>query len=138
MARFGIRSKVLSNVLLAGAMACACSSASTDPEVPPNVVETLPCDVAVALREGCQGCHADPAASGVPMPLVTFAQTQAPWTHLPTYDKVPTWKVMGDAIDANWMPPPLPDYRLSDFHRQTILAWIRRGAPAAPAGMTCP
>lgn len=72
------------------------------------------------------------------MPLITFADTHTPWTQLPTYENTPTWKVMGDAIEANWMPPPWPGNQLANGDREVILKWVREGAPAASAGTTCP
>jgi hypothetical protein len=105
---------------------------------PPIAIEVLPCDVALAVKTACQVCHARPPVNGALMPLITFADTHEPWTQPPTYDKAPTWKVMGDAIEAKWMPQPWPGNQLNDADRGTILAWVRQGAPAAAAGTECP
>src|SRR5580692_10111133 len=39
---------------------------------------TLPCDVDTVLVGHCQQCHSNPPQYGAPMPLVTYADLQAP------------------------------------------------------------
>ena len=70
-------------LLLLATAACT-SSSETDAE------EQLPCDVAEVLHESCQTCHAAPPAAGVPLSLVTYADTQTPYTSEPLYHDTPT------------------------------------------------
>src|SRR4051812_45598543 len=39
--------------------------------------ERLPCEVAAVLQARCQSCHRQPGLFGAPMPLLTWADTQA-------------------------------------------------------------
>jgi uncharacterized membrane protein len=121
------------DALVAGSLATltACSSASDKAASPP-------CDVEAVLSEVCDVCHSSPPKNGAPIPLVTYADTQALYTELPTYDHVPTWKVMGDAVQSGQMPEPWPGVTLSSDQRQTLLAWVDAGAPALAPGIECP
>jgi hypothetical protein len=111
--------------------AMACSS-----EAEPS--EALPCDVAAVLSSACHTCHAAPPQHGAPMPIVTFEDTRAPFTFLPTYDETPVWQVIGDTVESGWMPQPWPGVSLSSDGRRVLLDWTASGAPAAPPGTTCP
>jgi hypothetical protein len=128
---------LIAAVGLAFVFACSSSSSSAPPPPPPPEV-ILPCDVDAAMKASCRPCHSNPPAHGAPMALITFDDTRAPWTQLPTYDNTPTWKVIGDVIDANWMPQPLKGVELTPAQRQTLLSWVHSGAPAAPSGTVCP
>src|SRR5436305_10248870 len=56
----------------------------------PSASGALPCDVARVLGTRCQGCHGKPPLYGAPMPLATWADTQA----VPPGDTVPAWKAI--------------------------------------------
>lgn len=107
----------------------ACGS-TTDATVP------LPCDVQAVLGEVCDMCHSSPPKNGAPISLVTYADTQAIFTELPTFDHVPTWQAMGDAVQVGQMPPA--GVTLSSDQRQTLLTWVDAGAPASAPGTQCP
>jgi hypothetical protein len=109
----------------------ACSSTTDEPPSPP-------CDVKAVLSEVCDTCHSSPPKNGAPFSLVTYADTQAPLTELPTYDHTPTWKVMGDAVSSGLMPQPWPGVTFTTNQRQTLLAWVAAGAPAMAPGTQCP
>ncbi|HZO15616.1 MAG TPA: hypothetical protein VFB62_20225 [Polyangiaceae bacterium] len=110
--------------LCLGVVACA---SETD--------EALPCDVATVMRASCEPCHSSPPVHGALMPLVTFEDTRAPFTALPTYDATPVWQVIGDVVQSGWMPQPLEGVSLSTGGRDTLLDWVGRGAPS---GEACP
>jgi hypothetical protein len=112
----------------------ACSSTTEEPPSPPSP----PCDVKAVLHDVCDICHSSPPKNGAPLSLVSYADTQAPFTQLPTYDHVPTWKVMGDAVASGFMPEPWPGVTFSAAQRQTLLAWIAAGAPSMAPGTQCP
>jgi hypothetical protein len=99
---------------------------------------SLPCDVQAVLSEVCDTCHSSPPKNGAPISIVTYADTQAVFTQLPTYDHVPTWRVMGDAVAAGVMPQPWPGVALSSGQKQTLLAWVDAGAPPLAPGAQCP
>jgi hypothetical protein len=109
------------------------SGCASEPSVPEP---ELPCDVATVLESACQPCHTSPPKNGAPMPLLTFADTHAPFTLLPTYNQTPVWQVMGDTLESGFMPQPWPDVTpLSSEGRALLLDWI---AGRAPAGTGCP
>jgi hypothetical protein len=97
----------------------------------------LPCAIDVILRARCQECHTDPPRNGAPMPLVTYADTQQAFTLLPTYDRIPTWIVMGDAVRSGVMPAPYGGRTFPDVERDTLLSWIAAGAASREQGRAC-
>ena len=116
---------VLSSSILAG-----CSSpAANEPE--------LPCDVNAVLTHVCQTCHTSPPLHGAPFPLVTYADTQAPFSAPPTYDNTPTFRVMGDVVAAGVMPEQYPGVSITDAERKVIVDWAANGGHPKPAGATC-
>lgn len=128
-----------------GLLAVACSS---DPEVerrggplPPNpqggtgaVGEAVTwCAARAVLEAKCQRCHREPPENGAPMALLTYEDTQAPWSS--------TQKVhdaMERAVSSDFMPyvqlnePPVsldPQVEpLTASEKATLLAWLRQGA----------
>jgi hypothetical protein len=126
--------RVLALQLVVLSAGCGSPSATSDA---PDASQTLPCDVAAVLRGVCQQCHSASPVNGAPIPLVTYADTQAPFTLPPTYDGTPTWKVMGDALMAGRMPPAFSGVTLTSSQRTTLLNWVGRGAPHGAAG-ACP
>jgi hypothetical protein len=121
------------DVLFAGSLATLVSCSSSPPETAP----ALPCDVQAVLSEVCDVCHSSPPQNGAPISLVTYADTQAPFTALPTYDHAPTWKVMGDAVGSGLMPQPWPGVAFSAAQKQTLLSWVDAGAPPIAPGVEC-
>jgi uncharacterized membrane protein len=119
--------------LLVACAAIACSQPST-PADPPS----LPCDVDAVLRGVCQQCHMPSPENGAPFPLVTYADTRAPFSAPPTYQDAPIWKVMGDVVEADAMPPDRSGVTITRDQRDVILAWVDAGAPPADAGTMCP
>ena len=112
----------------------ACASSSQSPSAPAE----LPCDVASVLETTCQTCHASPPREDAPLPLVTYADTQASYTALPAYDRVPTWRVMGDAIRVGDMPRSPVKESFTEAERATLLTWVGNGAPPRAPGALCP
>jgi hypothetical protein len=115
---------------LVGALV-ACSNADIDAPI-----DALPCDVDAVLGAVCQKCHASPPIEGAPISLVTYADTQAPYTSEPLYDGTATWKVIGDQLSAGLMPQA--PVTISAADRAVLLDWVGHGAPPAPSGTTCP
>jgi hypothetical protein len=87
----------------------------------------LPCAVADALARRCTRCHQSPPLYGAPMPLMTWADTQAPAVSDPS-KKV--YELMASRIhDAqDPMPPmgllPAPELAVID-------SWVAAGAPSS-------
>jgi mono/diheme cytochrome c family protein len=121
-------------VILTGSLLVACASASRSNPEPPQ----LPCDIGAVFRDVCQKCHTAPPENGAPISLVTYADTQAPFTEEPTYHDTPVYIVMGDALSAGVMPPPKSGVSITQTQRDAILAWVGAGAPPAPEGTHCP
>jgi hypothetical protein len=51
---------------------------------PPVTSSSLPCDVDAVLASNCRQCHTAPPRFGAPMPLVTYADLEAPARSDPT------------------------------------------------------
>jgi hypothetical protein len=89
----------------------------------------VPCAADAVLRNVCQTCHTDPMKNGAPFPLITWEDTQV------VIDDRPLHEWMRDAVDSEKMP--LPPVTISERDRETLLAWVREGAPVRPAGEVC-
>ncbi len=96
----------------------------------------LPCDVDKVLTANCQSCHAASPIYGAPMPLVTWADLQAPAKSDPT-KKVYTLAGTRIHDDAKPMPQP-PNPRLSAADTATLDAWVALGAPRSDTGCATP
>jgi hypothetical protein len=118
------------SALLAFAIALPGCGGSDPPE------QSVPCDVNDVLVHVCQRCHSSPPADGVPISLVTYADTQASYSDMAAYDDTPVWKVMRDEVSRGLMPEPPVVLGAKD--RSTLLDWLSRGAPPAPPGTACP
>jgi hypothetical protein len=116
--------------LLAWAVA-ACGSGEQPADAP-----AIPCNVDVVLVQVCQKCHSSPPADGVPISLVTYEDTQAPYSDATTYHDTPTWRVMRDLVQQGLMPQPPVTLDAAD--RTTLLQWLGQDAPPAPTGTKCP
>lgn len=90
----------------------------------------LPCAPRDVLVRVCQQCHTAPPQNGAPLSLVTYDDVTR------TIDGRPVAEWMRRAIEADRMP--LPPATLSAADRETLLAWLRDGAPPAPVGTSCP
>ena len=97
------------------------------------------CDAYHVINCVCQQCHQNPPLHGAPIPLMTYADTQAPF---PTPDKL-VWQTMQVVVaicfmpfrdDPKVMPPVLP---LSNDDYNTLLSWLGQGATDL-GGQDCP
>jgi hypothetical protein len=88
----------------------------------------------------CQQCHQNPPLNNAPVPLMTYADTQA---HFPVPTSTPVWKIMQSYVSTRYMPymgdktvmpPVLP---LSDADYDTLLSWLDQGAVDL-GGQDCP
>lgn len=89
----------------------------------------LPCDVEDILVDNCQKCHSNPPVFGAPMPLVTYADLQAPSKLDPAqkvYERVS--KRIHDAAAPMPQPPNAP---LGASDLKVMDDWIAAGAPAS-------
>ncbi|HTA91685.1 MAG TPA: hypothetical protein VK745_19010 [Polyangiaceae bacterium] len=89
----------------------------------------------------CQQCHQNPPLNGAPIPLMTYADTQAPFPFATSKGLV--WQTMQTVVatrfmpylgDKTVMPPVLP---LSDDDYDTLLSWLAQGAVDL-GGQDCP
>jgi gluconolactonase len=84
-------------------------------------------DVEPILRASCQTCHSSPPQNQAPMPLVTYADTQAA-----SRSGRPVFEVMGRRIDDALSPMP-PAGALDAASRRILRAWAATGAPEVAA-----
>jgi hypothetical protein len=99
------------------------------------------CDAYRIINCVCQQCHQNPPIHGAPIPLMTFADTQAPYP--PSSTKTKVWQTMQDAVSTRFMPytgdktvmPPVKP--LSDHDYDTLLSWFAQGATDL-GGQDCP
>jgi mono/diheme cytochrome c family protein len=118
---------VLLTVVLVPALAMAAPAAKSDAQG--SGQPTYSRDVAPILAEHCVTCHR-------PDDIAPMA--------LRSYDEVRPWvKSIRKAIEAGVMPPwhadPaygtfVNDRRLTDVERDTLIRWIKQGAPEGPRG----
>jgi len=88
----------------------------------------LPCDVASVLAAKCQGCHAATPLFGAPMPLASYADTQAAAVSSPA---MKVWQLMSTRIHSATAPmPPNGQPPLAGGELATLDAWLAAGAPA--------
>ncbi len=96
------------------------------PPPPPGSGGSLPCDVDAVLAQNCRSCHASPPRFGAPMPLMTYADTQAPAKSDATQL---VWQMMQKRVHATSAPMP-PTGPLDAASLATLDAWFAAGAPA--------
>lgn len=87
----------------------------------------LPCDVDEVLAKKCRRCHATPARHGAPFALYTWADTQRLRADQPLYRHI------ARVVQTGFMPYPIPAnppvLPLTDAEKQTLLDWVKAGAP---------
>lgn len=88
----------------------------------------LPCDVDDVLERNCRDCHSDPP-NGAPMPLVTYAHTQADSSD----PDRKVWEMMDVRVNAGTMPPAYYG-ELDDPDLAVLNAWFDAGAPPGDCG----
>jgi len=109
--------------VLAGVLGCGSGDeAASRPEA-------IPCAPRRVLETVCQRCHGDPLQNDAPFPLRSREDVTRVRGGSPTYEK------MRAQVDSRRMP--LAPVTLGDADRETLLAWLRAGAPPA-AEETCP
>lgn len=86
----------------------------------------LPCDVGAIVSSSCVECHQSPPLYGAPMPLVTWADTQADSVQFPG-QKI--HQRMAARVSATQLPMPQPPRLLTAQQIATITAWSGAGAP---------
>ena len=100
--------------------------ASAQPRV---AIGEIPCAPRRVLETVCQQCHSSPTKRGAPFSLVTYGDVHA------TLDGQPIAYWMEQYVTARDMP--LPPVEIADGDRETLLTWLRAGAPAAGPFDTC-
>jgi hypothetical protein len=91
----------------------------------------------------CQECHQNPPLHDAPIPLMTYADTQAPFPPMSTTTKTRVYQIMQTVVSTRFMPytgdktvmPPV--HPLSDADYDTILSWLAQGATDL-GGQDCP
>jgi hypothetical protein len=99
------------------------------------------CEAYKIINCSCQQCHQNPPLHGAPIPLMTYADTQAPFPNAMSSGTV--WQEMQSVVGTRFMPftgdktvmPPVQ--QLSDEQQATILGWLSQGATDL-GGQSCP
>jgi hypothetical protein len=93
------------------------------------IVGEIPCAPRRVLETVCQQCHSSPPRNGAPFPLVTYNDVHQ------TLDNRPIAYWMEAAASAGEMP--LPPVTIANHDRDTLLKWLRAGAPARGPQDSC-
>jgi len=99
------------------------------------------CEAYKIINCVCQQCHQNPPLHGAPIPLMTYADTQAPFPNATSSGTV--WQEMQGVVGNRFMPftgdktvmPPVQ--RLTDEQQATIMTWLSQGATDL-GGQSCP
>lgn len=87
------------------------------------------CAVKTVLQAKCQSCHNNPPNSGAPMPLVTYADTQAN----SVISGQPIWQLVKSRVAAGTMPPANAA-PATDQDKAVIAAWNGSGSDDCGGG----
>lgn len=87
--------------------------------------DLIPCGPRSVLENVCQHCHSFPTQNDAPFPLVTYSDIMINRGEGITRD------LMIAQLNARRMP--LAPVTITDDQRDTLLAWLESGAPAAQA-----
>ena len=100
------------------------------------------CQARTVLKANCQRCHQDPMKNGAPIALLTYEDTQGPWSATELVHDV-----MLRAVEEGFMPylalndPPTslmpPVSPMSAPDKATLIAWLKQGAKPV-GGTDCP
>ncbi len=94
----------------------------------------FPCDVFAVVHAQCNPCHQMPTQNGAPFPLLTYADTQAPYS--PSVGLV--FQQMFISISPSGSPRmPLGGPYLDPADYATLHDWLGECAPPVPAGTGC-
>lgn len=92
----------------------------------------IPCDVFAVLHDNCHSCHTDPPVNGAPIPLLTYADTQALFR-----PGKAVFQQMYDQLQSEASPRMPLGGTLTDAEQKTLDDWLLACAPAAEVGMGC-
>jgi len=105
---------------------CAVDGAGGEGGVPSTPIRF--CQAERVLRESCQRCHQDPPLHGAPFALVTYDDTQQPFSATEL-----RWERMRDVVESDFMPlrairlePPV--MALTCEQKSTLLGWLEQCA----------
>jgi len=98
------------------------------------------CAAYKVINRVCQQCHQNPPVNGAPIPLMTYADTQA---HLPASSANAVWMTALGYVSSGFMPftgdpsvvPPVKP--LTAEQKDTLLTWLNQGALDV-GGTDCP
>jgi hypothetical protein len=128
---------------LAAALSVGCGSSNGPANADPPDGAPMPvtwCAAYKVINCSCQQCHQNPPLHGAPIPLMIYADTQAPFPTPMSSGTV--WQEMQTVVGNRFMPftgdptvmPPVQP--LSDDQRNTLLTWLSEGATDA-GGQNC-
>jgi hypothetical protein len=105
-----------------------------------GVVPTLgvPCGVAEAVSNNCTSCHGTELKAAAPMPLMTYADFQAPAKSDATRKVYELVRERINHADTIRLMPPPGVGTMSAEHLGTMNAWLDAGAVGAMGAAACP
>jgi uncharacterized membrane protein len=89
----------------------------------------LPCAPGAVLQRVCQRCHGPEPSSGASISFVVYEDVHARINGRPLY------AIMAEALERRIMPPET--VTLADEDRETLLTWLKAGAPPRAPGEAC-
>jgi hypothetical protein len=92
----------------------------------------FPCDVFAVIHTNCNPCHANPKLNGAPFPLLTFDDTQQPFTACQLI-----FQRMYDQTRPSACPRMPLGGMLDTADYATLSNWLLMCAPPLPAGTGC-
>ncbi len=101
----------------------------------PVVAQTgdFPCDVFAVVHASCNPCHQMPPQNGAPFPLLTYADTQQPYTASVGL----VFQQMFISTGPHGMPRMPLGGTLDATDYATLHDWLGQCAPPVPAGTGC-
>src|SRR5215470_12403902 len=111
----------------------SCSSSDPPAAGPPDASQQpilkvdedeIPCPPRAVLQTVCQQCHTRPQRNGAPFALINRSDI------LNVYEGAVIRDLMIQVLDARKMP--LAPVTIEDDQRDTLLGWLRSGAPNVP------
>ncbi|WP_394831479.1 hypothetical protein LVJ94_33705 [Pendulispora rubella] len=134
-------SKAVALLIALIGLVSACSSASSSESDPdsepaagpvrdgPDDENEIPCAPRAVLQKTCQQCHARPTKNDAPFPLVRRSDILRRGRNGSTIAQLVIAQLESHAM-------PLAPVTMEAAARETLLSWVRAGAPGVTA-MTC-
>lgn len=92
----------------------------------------IPCDVFEVIRRTCHSCHGNPLMNGAPFPMLSYEDTQAPYSMT-----TKVFQRMNEVIRPGGAPRMPLNGMLNDQDLQVLGSWLNKCAPPTANGKGC-